>query len=146
MNDYKISIVVSQFNQEISDELLSGALKEYEKNVGNIENVKIIKVPGAFEIPGTVKQILKKDKVDAVLTLGSVIKGETAHFEYISSSVTDSLSKLSIETDIPVIYGILTAYSYSQAIERAKRNKLNKGGEVMKAALETINVYKNINH
>lgn len=146
MNDFKITIVVSQFNHEISDKLVEGALKKYEENFSNINNIKIFKVPGAFEIPGTVKQILKKNKSDAILTLGSVIKGETAHFEYIASSVTDSLSKLSIKTNIPIIYGILTAYNYNQAMERADVNKLNKGGEVMEAALDTIKVYKNINH
>ena len=146
MSNYRITIIVSQFNKEISDKLLEGAFQEYEKNIGDRENIKVIKVPGAFEIPGTVNQVLNNNSnVDAVVTLGSVIKGETAHFEYISSSVTNSLSQLSINTNIPIIYGILTAYSYEQAIERAEIEKLNKGGEVMKAALETINVFKHIN-
>ena len=102
--------------------------------------LSIYRVPGAFEIPGTVKQLLN-DKhevmiIDAIITLGCVIKGETAHFEYISSSVTDSISQLSVESDIPVIYGILTVYDYEQAIERSEPSKKNKGGEVMQAAID----------
>ena len=142
-----ITIVVSQFNKKISRKLLKGALDTYKNACGNTDNVNVIKVPGAFEIPGTVKQVIDNDKkIGAIVTLGSVIKGETAHFEYISSSVTDSLSQLSIYTKIPIIYGILTTYTLKQAIERADSNQLNKGGEVMQAALNSMHVYKNISN
>ena len=142
-----ITIVVSQFNKEISTKLLNGALEAYKNIHGNTDSVNIIKVSGAFEIPGTVKQVIDNDEnIDAIVTLGSVIKGETAHFEYISSSVTDSLSQLSIYAKIPIIYGILTTYTLKQAIERADSNQLNKGGEVMQAALDSMHVYKNISN
>jgi len=133
----KIAIVISQFNKEISNALLDGAKACYEKNNFSNNDLLVYKVPGAFEIPSTVKQVLESsDNLDAIVTLGCVIKGETAHFEYISSSVTDSISQLSVESDIPVIYGILTVYDYEQAIERSEPSKKNKGGEVMQAAID----------
>ena len=141
----KIAIVISQFNKEISNALLDGAKACYEKNNFSNNDLLVYKVPGAFEIPSTVKQLLEcRDDLDAIVTLGCVIKGETAHFEYISSSVTDSISQLSIESDIPIIYGILTAYDYEQAIERSEPSKKNKGGEVMQAAIDTRKTWDKI--
>jgi len=147
----KINIVLSEFNKEISNNLLNGAITCYKNNFPNHnpeDLLSIYRVPGAFEIPGTVKQLLN-DKyevmiIDAIITLGCVIKGETAHFEYISSSVTDSISKLSIQTNIPIIYGILTTYDFEQALERSNPGEKNKGGEVMQATIDTIRIYKDI--
>ena len=98
MSSYKIAIVVSQFNKEISDNLLEGALDEYNQTFEDSRsNIDIFDVPGAFEIPGTIMKILKNNKkYHAIIALGNVIKGETAHFEYISSSVTHSISKIQI--------------------------------------------------
>ena len=141
----KIAIVISQFNKEISNALLNGAKVCYEKNNFSNNDLLVYKVPGAFEIPSTVKQVLEcRDDLDAIVTLGCVIKGETAHFEYISSSVTDSISQLSIESDIPIVYGILTTYDYEQAIERSEPSKKNKGGEVMQAAINTRKTWDKI--
>ena len=141
----KIVIIISQFNKEISNGLLNGAKTCYEKNNFTNNDLLVYKVPGAFEIPSTVKQVLEcRDDLDAIVTLGCVIKGETAHFEYISSSVTDSISQLSIESDIPIIYGILTTYDYKQAIERSEPSEKNKGGEVMQAAIDTRKTWDKI--
>jgi len=141
----KIVIVISQFNKEISNALLNGAKACYEKNNFSNNDLLVYKVPGAFEIPSTVKQVLEcKDDLDAIVTLGCVIKGETAHFEYICSSVTNSISKLSLEANIPIIYGILTAYNFEQALERSDPNRKNKGGEVMQAAIDTIKTWSEI--
>ena len=146
MSSYKIAIVISQFNKEISDNLLEGALDEYsQKFEDSRSNIEIFDVPGAFEIPGTIMKILKNNKkYHAIIALGNVIKGETAHFEYISSSVTNSISKISVNSDIPILYGILTAYNYEQALKRSDVKQLNKGGEVMNAAIKTIETYKKI--
>jgi 6,7-dimethyl-8-ribityllumazine synthase len=144
----KICIVLSTFDNTISDALLNGATQRFIQFGGLKENITLIKVPGAFEIPGTVKRILNSDtQYDGIVALGCVIKGETAHFEHISSSVTDSLSKLSISDDchIPIIYGILTTYDYQQALERSDINKKDKGGEVMSSAIDTIETYHKIN-
>lgn len=141
----KIVIVISQFNKEISNALLNGAKACYEKNNFSNNDLLVYKVPGAFEIPSTVKQVLEcKDDLDAIVTLGCVIKGETAHFEYICSSVTNSISKLSLEANIPIIYGILTAYNFEQALERSDPDRKNKGGEVMQAAIDTIKTWSEI--
>ena len=146
----KIAIVSSMFNEKISNSLISGAIECY-KDVTNqdFNQAHIYKVPGAFEIPFLIKRLLtnQSNDFDAVVTLGCIIKGETAHFEYISSSVTDSLSKLSIseECHIPIIYGILTTYDYQQALERSDPNKKNKGGEVMSSAIDAIDTYQKIN-
>ena len=141
-----IAIVLSEFNKEITDNLLKGAISRYEQVIGqSFPNDSIYRVPGAFEVPAIVKQLLEnKKKLDAVVTLGCVIKGETAHFEYISSSVTDSISRISIQADIPIIYGVLTTYDYNQALERSDINKKDKGGEVIETAINTIKTYKDI--
>ena len=139
-----IAIVISEFNKKISNGLLTGSKAFYNKTFKE-NNLVIYRVPGAFEIPSTVKQLLKNHQhLDAIVTLGCVIKGETAHFEYISSSVTDSISRLSIKARIPIIYGILTTYNYEQAIERSDPSNKDKGGEVMEAAISTVKTYQNI--
>ena len=144
----KIAIVLSEFNNEISNNLLEGARTSFNNILNEKDNsLELYRVPGAFEIPSAVKQLLKnKNNLDAIVTLGCVIKGETAHFEYISSSVTDSISQISIDrdTDIPIIYGILTTYDYDQALERSNPLKKDKGGQVMEAAINTIKTFKDI--
>ena len=143
----KIVIVISEFNKKISDNLLDGATSEYLKNGGNIKNIQTYWVPGAFEIPGTIKQILEHNKdINGVLALGCVIKGETAHFEYISSSVSNGISKISYheKTKIPIIFGILTTYTYDEAFSRSHPLKKNKGAEVMNALLQTMATYDKI--
>jgi len=146
MSSYKIAIVISQFNKEISDNLLEGALDEYENFFEDSRsNIDIFDVPGAFEIPGTIMKILKNNKkYNAIIALGNVIKGETAHFEYISSSVTNSISQISVKSDIPILYGVLTAYDYEQALKRSNKRQLDKGGEVMNAAIKTIETYNKL--
>ena len=144
----KIAIVLSEFNKEISNNLLEGARTSFNRILDEKDNsLELYRVPGAFEIPSAVKQLLKnKNNLDAIVTLGCVIKGETAHFEYISSSVTDSISQISIDSDthIPIIYGILTTYDYNQALERSNPLKKDKGGQVMEAAINTIKTFKDI--
>ena len=147
IKDVKITIVISMFNEKISNQLLIGAIGEFEKLGANKNNIEVYKVPGAFEIPGTVMQLIKHHQgIHAILTLGSIIKGETAHFEHISSSVIDSLSKISTaeDTTIPIINGILTTYNYQQAISRSDLRMKNKGAEVMKSAIDTIETYNKI--
>ena len=137
----KIAIVISQFNKEISDNLLEGAKACFVNNNFFINDLDIFEVPGAFEIPSFTKCLLNKHKTfDAVVTFGSVIKGETAHFEYISKAVTDGIMRLSVSNshNIPILYGILTTFDYKQALERSLISKKNKGGEVMQAAIDLV--------
>ena len=118
-----------------------GAKQKFTENSFSVEDINIYIVPGAFEIPSFIKNLIdKNEKYDAIIAFGSVIKGETAHFEYISNSVTDAIMNLSVNNaGIPILYGILTTYNYDQALERSLVNKKDKGGEVMQAAIDFVN-------
>ena len=105
-------------------------------------NLKVIKVPGAFEIAGAVKQVAKNISPDAIVTLGSVIKGETRHFEFISAECTRALQQLTLEFDIPIVFGVLTTENVKQALERS--TKKDKGYEVMESAFSMIDTFKEI--
>ncbi len=141
---YKIAIVVSEFNNEVTEGLLNGALGELGKNDALPKSAKIFRCPGAFEIPLTAKKMCKSKKYDAVICLGAVIKGETAHFEYISYAVTKGIMELNLEFQIPVIFGVLTCYTEEQALARSGNNENNKGAEAARAALEMIKLLKSI--
>jgi len=140
----KIVIVVSKFNKLITDELLSGVLEELNNQSVNEKNVHTIEVPGALEIPGTIKMILKYRKPRAVIALGAVIKGETAHFEFVAGNSSRLISDLSIQNEIPIINGILTTYDSSQAVKRSSRAEKNKGAEFAKAAMDMLHIYEKI--
>ena len=137
MKNKNIYIVASTFYEELIDQMIKGATEE---NNG-MNDLNIIKVPGAFEIPGMVNCVIKNQNPDLVIALGVLIKGESDHFEYISSSVSNSISRLSIENTIPIIFGVLTVHNMEQAIERAYVSKKNKGGEAMKTGLEMLRLY-----
>ncbi|HJY64520.1 MAG TPA: 6,7-dimethyl-8-ribityllumazine synthase [Ignavibacteria bacterium] len=140
----KIAIVVSRFNEDISGGLLHGALEALEENNISNKSINVVSCPGAFEIPLTVKKLLKKKKYDAVICLGAVIKGETAHFEYISYAVTKGILQLNLDSGIPVTFGVLTCYNEEQAQKRASSGDENKGREAALAALDMINLLKEI--
>lgn len=137
MKNKNIYIVASTFYEELIDQMIKGATEE---NNG-MNDLNIIKVPGAFEIPGMVNCVIKNQNPDLVIALGVLIKGESDHFEYISSSVSNSISRLSIKNTIPIIFGVLTVHNMEQAIERAYVSKKNKGGEAMKTGLEMLRLY-----
>ena len=141
----RIAIVSSMFNEEISNNLISGAMQCYNDITNqDFDKSNIFKVPGAFEIPFLVKKLLStsSNNFDAIVTLGCVIKGETAHFEYISESVTRAIMELNLNRsfDIPIIYGVLTTYDYEQALNRCLNDKNNKGYEVMESAIKMIDL------
>ena len=142
----KIAIIVSSFNSEITVNLYDGAINCLKNNDISGVNIKTYWVPGSLEIPYLAAKLASSKKFDGIIALGAVIKGETAHFEYISESVTNSISKLSLKARIPIIYGILNSYDYNQAIKRASYNNLDKGGEAMKAAFQVIETYRKINN
>ena len=137
---YHIVVVMSTFNETITDGLLNGATKAFNDNNGR--DLTTIKVPGAFEIPATTKKVASKIKPDAIVTLGAVIKGETKHFDFISSECTRAIQNLTLEFDIPIMFGVLTTDNAEQAIERSTTN--NKGYEVMDAAFKMIEIFKDI--
>ena len=142
---YRFAIVVSEFNKDISKGLLSGALKALTRNKIPKKKIKVFQCPGSFEIPLTAKKICETEKYDAIICLGAVIKGETAHFEYISSAVSQGIARLNLEHDIPVTFGVLTCYTTEQAIARSSDNDENKGTEAALAALRMLELIGNLN-
>lgn len=142
--DSKITIVAADFNRVISQALLDGATDSFFFHGGKEENLSIIHVPGAFEIPGTVKQVLENQKPDAVITLGAVIRGGTPHFDYVAGESSRGIAELSRQFDVPILFGILTTDNFEQALERAGTKSSNKGWEVMESAIKMISVYSGI--
>jgi len=140
----KIAIVASRFNSFIVDRLYDGAIKCLKENNVSEDAITVVKVPGAFEIPVAVKALLNKNEIDVVITLGAIIRGETPHFEFISNACTHGISQLSIESSIPVIFGVLTVDNAEQAMDRAGDEESNKGYEAASAALEMISVLRQI--
>ncbi len=142
--DTRVAIVVADFNGIISESLTMGAVDAFFFHGGSAENLTVIHVPGAFEIPGMVRQVLERQVWDAIITLGAVIRGGTPHFDFIAGEVAQGVAELSRKSDIPVIFGILTTNNYEQALERAGTKSSNKGWEVMESALKMISVYRQL--
>ena len=134
----KVCIIVSNFYPKISKMLIDGALSKLKEN--KISNFQIIKVPGTFEIPVVVSNLI--DKFDAFVVLGCVIKGETSHFHYLCSTVINALTNISIQSKKPIGNGILTCNNKKQAVKRADPNKLDKGGDAANAAISIFNIIK----
>ena len=135
----KVAIVFSRFNDFIGSKLLEGAVDAFKRHEVEEANISIYKVPGAFEIPFILKKVVKK-QYDAVICLGVVIRGSTPHFEYVASQVSRGVAGVALDSDIPVIFGVLTTDNIEQAIERAGTKQGNKGWEVAVNALEMIDL------
>ncbi|WP_053217460.1 6,7-dimethyl-8-ribityllumazine synthase [Virgibacillus senegalensis] len=142
--DLKIGIVVGRFNEFITNKLLSGAQDALRRHGVLEENVSIAWVPGAFEIPLVTKKMAASKKYDAVIALGTVIRGSTPHFDYVSSEVSKGVANVSMQEDLPVIFGVLTTDTIEQAIERAGTKAGNKGAEAAVSAIEMANLLKNL--
>ncbi len=136
----KFALIVSRFNDFISDRLMGGSLDALLRSGVKDEDIDIVKVPGAFEIPLLAKKLVKKKKYDAVICLGAVIRGATPHFEYVSAEVSKGIATVSIESGVPVIFGIITTDTIEQAIERAGTKAGNKGWSAAMSALEMANL------
>jgi 6,7-dimethyl-8-ribityllumazine synthase len=141
---YRIAIVLSRFNQFISGHLLDGALEALGKLGVEEANIEIYKVPGAFEVPLLAKKLAKKKQVDGLICLGALIRGETPHFDYLSTEVTKGLSQVAMEEGLPISFGILTVETIEQGIERAGTKSGNKGYEAALSLIETINLLKQV--
>jgi 6,7-dimethyl-8-ribityllumazine synthase len=141
---YKFAIVISRFNELIGKKLLDGAIDCLLRHEALDKDITVIWVPGAFEIPLAAQKAAQTKKFDAVICLGAVIRGATPHFEYVSSEVTKGIAQVSLQTGLPVIYGILTTDTIEQAIERAGTKAGNKGFSAANAAVEMVNLFKEI--
>jgi 6,7-dimethyl-8-ribityllumazine synthase len=140
----KIAIVVARFNDFICNKLLEGALDTFKRHDGTDSNVTIFRVPGAFEIPLTCQKISLTGKFDGIIALGAVIRGSTPHFEYVSSEVSKGIAQVSLATNIPISFGVLTTENIEQAIERAGTKAGNKGSDAMLSLIETIDLFGKI--
>ncbi|MDD8031902.1 MAG: 6,7-dimethyl-8-ribityllumazine synthase [Acidobacteriota bacterium] len=139
---YKVGIILSRFNQFISDHLLEGALDALKKLGAEEADISVYKVPGAFEIPFLAKKLALKKEVDGILCLGILIRGDTPHFDFLSAEVTKGLSQVALENGLPVAYGILTVETLEQGIERAGTKAGNKGYNAAMALVEMLNLIK----
>lgn len=140
----RIGIVVSRFNSFITERLLEGAVDALVRHGADEQEIHIARVPGAFEIPLATKKMAASGAYDAIIALGAVIRGSTPHFDYVSAEVTKGVAAVSLESGIPVAFGVLTTDSIEQAIERAGTKAGNKGFEAAVTVIETINLLKSI--
>ena len=138
----KIGIVVSRFNQFISERLLEGALEALRKLGAADTDISIFKVPGSFEVPLVVKKVAKAGKVDGILCLGALIRGDTPHFDFLAAEVTKGLAQIALDEGLPVAFGILTVDTIEQGIERAGAKAGNKGYDTAFSLVETLNLLK----
>jgi 6,7-dimethyl-8-ribityllumazine synthase len=138
----KIGIIVSRFNEFISSKLVDGCLDALLRHGANEEDLHIVKVPGSFEIPYLAKKLALSKNYDAIICLGVVIRGQTPHFNYICNEVAKGIANVSLESGIPVIFGIITSDTIEQAIERAGTKSGNKGFDAALSAIEMANLYK----
>lgn len=140
----RFGIVLSRFNDFISERLLEGAMDALRRSGGEEENWCVARVPGAFEIPLAAKKLAKTGRYDAIICLGAVIRGATPHFNYIATEVTKGIASLSLEREIPVSFGVLVTETIEQAIERAGTKMGNKGFDAAMSAIEMANLMKEI--
>jgi 6,7-dimethyl-8-ribityllumazine synthase len=136
----KFALIMSRFNDFITEKLVAGALDGLRRSGARDEDIDLVKVPGAFEIPLLAKKMAAKERYDAIICLGAVIRGATPHFDYVSAEVTKGIAAVSLEADIPVIFGILTTDTIEQAIERAGTKAGNKGWSAAMSAVEMANL------
>ena len=142
--DCSIGIVVSKFNEIVTSRLLAGAEETLQQLGTAAEQIHLVRVPGAFELPIAAKALATSQQVDAVICLGAVIRGETAHFEYISEHASRGIGNVSLETGIPVIFGVLTTNTVEQAMERSGTSERNKGADAARTAIEMISLLKQL--
>lgn len=140
----RIGIVVSRFNNFLTDKLVDGAVDCIKRHGGSDSDIAVAYVPGAFEIPYAAAKLVKSGRYDAVVCLGALIRGHTPHFDYIANEATKGVAKLALDSGMTVIYGIITADTLEQAIERAGTKAGNKGWQAAEAAIEMVNLYKSI--
>lgn len=144
VQNQKFGVVVGRFNEFISGKLLGGCIDGLKRHGCNEDNIEVAWVPGAFEIPLVAQKLVKTGKYDAVICLGAVIKGSTPHFDYVCSEVSKGVAKVSLDSGVPVIFGVLTTDSIEQAIERAGTKAGNKGYDAAVTAIEMANLLENI--
>jgi 6,7-dimethyl-8-ribityllumazine synthase len=141
---FRFAVVASRWNDFLTSRLVEGALDALERLGADEKAVELFRVPGSFEIPLLARKVAASGNWDAVICLGTIIRGQTPHFEYIAGEVTKGIAQAGMETDVPVVYGIVTADTLEQAIDRAGVKAGNKGFEAAMSAVELVNLYKSV--
>jgi 6,7-dimethyl-8-ribityllumazine synthase len=142
----KVGIIVGRFNSFIGERLLEGALDALVRHGADDGQITVARVPGAFEIPLAAQKMAKSGKYDALICLGAVIRGSTPHFDYVASEVSKGIAHVSLETGVPVAFGVLTVDTIEQAIERAGTKAGNKGFDAAMTIIETVNLFKEMDN
>ncbi|MEP6715930.1 MAG: 6,7-dimethyl-8-ribityllumazine synthase [Terriglobia bacterium] len=140
----RFAIVVSRFNSFITDRLLAGALDCIERSGGSAGDVEIVRIPGAWEFPITIRALIARKGHDAILCLGAVIKGDTPHFDYVAGEAARGIAKASAESGIPIAFGVLTTNTVEQAVDRAGAKSGNKGFDAAMTAIEMANLLRKL--
>lgn len=140
----KIAIVAGRFNEIITNKLLGGAIDAFKRHGGDENNIDVAWVPGSFEIPLVAKKMAETKKYDAVICLGAVIRGATAHFDMVANETTKGIAAAGLQTGVPIIFGVLTTDNIEQAVERAGSKAGNKGFEAATTAIEMVNLIKQL--
>jgi 6,7-dimethyl-8-ribityllumazine synthase len=138
----KFGIVVAKFNKFVTSKLLKSCIEQLRKRGVVAEDIEVVRVPGAFEIPLVARTLASTKRLDAVICLGAVIRGDTPHFDYVSAGASRGIVQAALDTGVPIIFGVLTTDTVAQAIERAEPRKFNRGGEAAKSAIEMASVMK----
>jgi len=138
----QFAIVVARFNEFFSEKLLDGAIDCLKRHGADEAAISVVRVPGSFEIPYAASRLAKNKKYDAIICLGVVIRGHTPHYEYINNEVAKGIAKISLDTNLPVVYGLVTADTLEQAIERCGSKSGNKGFAAAMTAIELVNLFK----
>jgi len=141
---FRIGIVAAKFNQQVTNKLVNACVNTLTAHGVRKENINVLRVPGAFEIPLVARAMAKSGRFDAIVCLGAVIRGDTPHFEYISAEVSRGIGRAALDTDIPIIFGVLTTETVAQAVVRADTKKSNRGGEAAKSAIEMVMVMRRV--
>ena len=142
--DLSFVIIVSRFNDLVTERLLNGAIDALIRHGAEIDNLKVLRVPGAFEIPAAAKKAVETQACDAVICLGAVIRGDTPHFDFIAAEATKGIAQIGMTSNIPISFGVVTADTQEQALERAGSKAGNKGWEAALSAIEMANLFKNM--
>jgi 6,7-dimethyl-8-ribityllumazine synthase len=140
----RVAIAAARYNEEVVNAMITGATAAWERQGGDAAAITLVRLPGAFELPLAAKSLALSGRFDAVVTLGCVIRGETAHFEYVAGEAARGVAQAAYETGVPIAFGVLTTENMPQALERALPEKMDKGGEAMEAALEMVLVLREI--
>ncbi|MEI6651896.1 MAG: 6,7-dimethyl-8-ribityllumazine synthase [Chlorobiaceae bacterium] len=142
--DARFALVVARFNDFIGQKLVEGAVDCIRRHGGSEENITIYRCPGAFELPMVAKKVAVTGKYDAIITLGVIIRGSTPHFDVIAAEATKGIAQASLDTGVPIAFGVLTTENLEQAIERAGTKAGNKGFDAAMTAIEMVNLYRQI--